>query len=251
MRGFLKVYSKAEVDGMISGAFHVKGCCAATDLPTDAKVGDVWNILSNTTNVKDIHGQTMKVGDNVVWVGASVEGEEPAHAAGWDILSGIVDLSGYYTSAQVDALLVPYAKSADVESTYAKKVDVYDKAAADGKFATIEDAYTKTAAEEAHATMNAAITKAQGDATAAGEKATANATAIKALQDADYQTAADVTKTLADGNYVQDAKYVHTDANYTVVDQTKVSKLIIDGDGSKVLKNNGEYDTIELSVVSI
>lgn len=251
MRGFLKVYSKAEVDGMISGAFHVKGCCAAADLPTDAKVGDVWNILSNATNVKDIHGQTMKVGDNVVWVGASVEGEEPAHAAGWDILSGIVDLSGYYTSTQVDALLVPYAKSADVESTYAKKVDVYDKTAADGKFATIEDAYTKTAAEEAHATMNAAITKAQGDATAAGDKAAANAIAIKALQNAGYQTAADVTKTLADGNYVQDADYVHTDANYTVADQTKVSKLITDGDGTKVLKDNGEYDTIELSVVSI
>lgn len=103
MRNFLKVYSKTEIDGMVTGAYHTKGSVAADALPTEGnKIGDVYNISANTTGVVDIHGNPMKVGDNVVWVQTSTEGEG---TFGWDTLSGITDLSAYYTSAQVDALL--------------------------------------------------------------------------------------------------------------------------------------------------
>lgn len=216
MRGFLSVYSKAEIDGKIAGAFHMKGSINADALPTENVVaGDVYNIKANTTNVKDIHGQTMKAGDNVVYVDAN--GNDPA---GWDILSGVVDLSGYFTkdetNSAITTALEPYAKTTDVEA----KVKVASDAAAEAK----------TAADAAQATAN----------TNAGN-ITKNANDIKALQDAGYQTAADVNTILTEGKYVKETDTVIVNAK----------KLVVDGDGTKVLKDNGTYDTLEISVVSI
>lgn len=232
MRGFLKVYSKAEVDGMVAGAFHIKGSVAANALPTEGmKAGDVYNITANTTGVTDIHGQTMKVGDNVVYVNAN--GDDPA---GWDILSGVVDLSGYYTSAQIDNLLKGYVTTTALDT----KVGELNTAIADAKKAGTDAA--------------AAAQTAQAAAEAAQADATANAGEITKLKDAGYQTAADVTKTLTDGHYVADENYVHTDNNYdaaAVANVAKAAKLVVNGDGTKVLKDDGSYDTIELSVVSI
>lgn len=265
MRTFLSVYSKAEVDGMVAGAFHVKGCCDAKDLPTDANVGDVWNITANTATPKvtDINGKVLVAGDNVVWVGADGD----IHEAGWDALSGVVDLSSYYTKDEINGLLATYAKSADV----------YTKTDIDGKVDTINAAVTKAQGDATAAGTAAAAAQTQADkgvadaatakqaadtAQAAAEAAQADATTanteigktnarVKTLEDADYQTAADVTGILTAGHYVSDENYVHTDNNYTTPEKNKVAKLVIDGDGTKVLKNDGSYDTIELSVVSI
>lgn len=265
MRTFLSVYSKADVDGMVAGAFHVKGCCDAKDLPTDAKVGDVWNITANTATPKvtDINGKVLVAGDNVVWVGADGD----IHEAGWDALSGVVDLSSYYTKDEINGLLATYAKSADV----------YTKADIDGKVETINAAVTKAqgdataagtaaaaaqtqadkgvadaaTAKQAADTAQAAAEAAQADATTANTEIGKTNTRVKTLEDAGYQTAADVTGILTAGHYVSDENYVHTDNNYTTPEKNKVAKLVIDGDGTKVLKNDGSYDTIELSVVSI
>lgn len=265
MRTFLSVYSKADVDGMVAGAFHVKGCCDAKGLPTDAKVGDVWNITANTATPKvtDINGKVLVAGDNVVWVGADGD----IHEAGWDALSGVVDLSSYYTKDEINGLLATYAKSADV----------YTKTDIDGKVDTINAAVTKAqgdataagtaaaaaqtqadkgvadaaTAKQAADTAQAAAKAAQADATTANTEISKTNARVKTLEDAGYQTAADVTGILTAGHYVSDKNYVHTDNNYTTPEKNKVAKLVIDGDGTKVLKNDGSYDTIELSVVSI
>lgn len=265
MRTFLSVYSKAEVDGMVAGAFHVKGCCDAKDLPTDANVGDVWNITANTATPKvtDINGKVLVAGDNVVWVGADGD----IHEAGWDALSGVVDLSSYYTKDEINGLLATYAKSADV----------YTKTDIDGKVDTINAAVTKAQGDATAAGTAAAAAQTQADkgvadaatakqaadtAQAAAEAAQADATTanteigktnarVKTLEDAGYQTAADVTGILTAGHYVSDENYVHTDNNYTTPEKNKVAKLVIDGDGTKVLKDDGTYDTLEISVVSI
>lgn len=74
----------------ISTAFRYCGTVGAyADLPTNGvAVGDVYNITAaDATN-------NIKAGDNVAWNGNT-----------WDNLSGVVDLS-------------PYAKTADVASTY-------------------------------------------------------------------------------------------------------------------------------------
>lgn len=263
-----EVYSKAEVDGKVAGAFHVKGCCDANELPADAKVGDVWNITANTANPKktDINGKVLVAGDNVVWVGA--ESGTHAHDAGWDALSGVVDLSNYYTKADIDGFLAEYAKS----------TDVYTKTEIDGKVNTINanvtaakeqadkgvaDAATaKQAADAAQATANAAKTAAETANTEIG-KTNDRVTTLenagyqtaadvnKILTDGHYQTADDVTATLTTGHYVSDEHYVHTDNNYTASDKGKVDKLVTNGDGTKVLTDNGSYDTLQLSVVSI
>lgn len=232
MRTFLKVYSKTEIDGMVAGAFHFKGSVAAENLPTEGmKAGDVYNITTNAGKIKDIHNNVMKPGDNVVYVNAN--GDDPA---GWDTLSGVVDLSAYYTSAQVDEILKAYVTTTVLNG----KVDELNTAIADAKKAGTDAA--------------AAAQTAQLAAEAAQVDATANAGEITKLKNAGYQTAANVKQILTDGHYVADENYVHTDNNYdaaAVANVAKAAKLVIDGDGTKVLKNDGSYDTLELSVVSI
>ena len=69
MRGFLNVYSKAEVDAKLAGVYHVKGSVNSfADLPESPEVGDVYNI--KTAGGTDIHGNAIKAGDNVVYVAA-------------------------------------------------------------------------------------------------------------------------------------------------------------------------------------
>ena len=267
MRNFLKVYSKTEIDGMVAGAFHFKGSIAAENLPTEGmKAGDVYNITTNTGKIKDIHNNVMKPGDNVVYVDAN--GDDPA---GWDTLSGVVDLSAYYTSAQVDELLQAYVTTTVLEGKVselntaiadAKKAGTDAAAAAQTAQATAEAA--NSAAAAAQSTANKGVTDAaaaktaadaaQAAADAAQADATANAGEIANLKNAGYQTAANVQQILTDGHYVADEHYVHTDNNYdatAVANVAKAAKLVVNGDGTKVLKNDGSYDTIELSVVSI
>lgn len=96
--GITDTYTKTQVDGMVAGTFHFRGEKPTYDqLPTDAKEGDVW-----------------QVGDKeYAWDGDS-----------WVELGFNVDLSAY-------------AKSADVQATYATITEVNKKA-------NSADVYTKT-----------------------------------------------------------------------------------------------------------
>lgn len=188
-------------------------------------------------------------------------GDDPA---GWDTLSGVVDLSAYYTSAQVDELLKAYVTTTVLNG----KVDELNTAIADAKKAGTDAAAAAQAAQTTADTANSAAAAAQTTANkgvtdaaaakaaadAAQATADANAGEITNLKNAGYQTAANVQQILTDGHYVADEHYVHTDNNYdatAVANVAKAAKLVVDGDGTKVLKNDGSYDTIELSVVSI
>lgn len=81
------VYTKAEVDTKISAVMKYRGSKDTyTELPTEGnEKGDVWNIV----NADAEHG--IKAGDNVAWNGTS-----------WDVLGGVVDLSGYATKTDLD-----------------------------------------------------------------------------------------------------------------------------------------------------
>lgn len=79
-----EVYTKDEVNNIVSGVYSYKGTVANfADLPTDALVGDVYNIENGDLE----HG--IVPGDNVVWNGNA-----------WDKLAGTVDLSAYLTKEQ-------------------------------------------------------------------------------------------------------------------------------------------------------
>ena len=70
--------------GEIASVYKAKGSVATfEELPTNAAVGDVYNVTAT--------------GKNYVWVENLVDGE-----SGWDDLAGIVDLSQYATIGYVD-----------------------------------------------------------------------------------------------------------------------------------------------------
>lgn len=71
----------------LATAYKYKGSLASYgDLPTDAEVGDVYNVAKADTE----HG--IDAGDNVAWTGTD-----------WDVLAGNVDLSDYALTASVDS----------------------------------------------------------------------------------------------------------------------------------------------------
>lgn len=81
------VYTKDEVNGLVSSVYKYKGTVATySALPTaDRAVGDVYNVEA----ADEANG--IKAGDNVAWNGT-----------GWDILSGTVDLTAYALKTDLD-----------------------------------------------------------------------------------------------------------------------------------------------------
>lgn len=80
--GISDAYTKAEIDGKLTGAMHYKGQVASYDaLPSSGNIqGDVWNVEDD--------------GHNYAWNGT-----------GWDKLAGEVDLSDYATISAMNTAL--------------------------------------------------------------------------------------------------------------------------------------------------
>ena len=74
---------EATINAKVSSVMKYKGTVATyTDLPTDASVGDTYNITNSS--------EYNEAGDNAVWNGAN-----------WDVLSGTIDLSNYVQSSDL------------------------------------------------------------------------------------------------------------------------------------------------------
>ena len=163
-----KKYADEQIKTSVSSVYKVKGTKATYEaLPTTGNVeGDVWNVTA-------AHGNT-PAGTNYVWVAAV--GEVAAH---WDPLGGTIDLS-------------PYAKSADVASTYATKSDLStEQTRAEGKEKANADAIAAettraTKAEEGLLGTNkdAATANTIYGAKAAAAAAASAATNVKTTVDA-------------------------------------------------------------------
>lgn len=125
----------------LSSVMHYKGSVATyDDLPTtDLAVGDVYNVIDT--------------GANYAWSGS-----------GWDELSGIIDLSAYYTSAQVDTLLAAKANSSDLATvaTSGSYSDLEDKPSIPTKTSdlTNDSGYITSAALAPYATVQQLNAKA-------------------------------------------------------------------------------------------
>ena len=80
-------YDKKEIDEKLTSAFYYKGEVetydALSELTDTAKKGDTYNIKQASEH--------NKAGDNAVFNGTD-----------WDVLSGVVDLTDYYTKTQTD-----------------------------------------------------------------------------------------------------------------------------------------------------
>lgn len=125
----------------LSSVMHYKGSVATyDDLPTeDLIVGDVYNVIDT--------------GANYAWNGSE-----------WDELSGIIDLSAYYTSAQVDTLLAAKANSSDLApvATSGSYSDLDDKPSIPTKTSdlTNDSGYITSAALAPYATVQQLNAKA-------------------------------------------------------------------------------------------
>ena len=87
------------IEAKLTSVLHYKGSCAWTDLPASAEVGDVWNISSlPAEGATDIRGNAVHVGDNVIYI---VDGE----TKGWDVSTGLIDLTGYYNKTETEGLI--------------------------------------------------------------------------------------------------------------------------------------------------
>lgn len=87
------------IEAKLTSVLHYKGSCAWTDLPASAEVGDVWNISSlPAEGATDVRGNAVHVGDNVIYI---VDGE----TKGWDVSTGLIDLTGYYTKTETEGLI--------------------------------------------------------------------------------------------------------------------------------------------------
>ena len=74
---------EAIIENKVSTVMNYKGSVTNyTDLPSDAKIGDTYNIINASSN--------NNAGDNVAWNGTS-----------WDNLGGIIDLSGYVENSDI------------------------------------------------------------------------------------------------------------------------------------------------------
>ena len=82
------VYTKTEVDSLLSSIYRVKGSVnTVAELPTNPAIGDVYNVIS-----ADI-ATGINAGDNVVWTGQA-----------WDRLGGSVDLTAYTLKSDFNKL---------------------------------------------------------------------------------------------------------------------------------------------------
>lgn len=97
-------YTKTEIDGKLTGAFHYKGNVEnEAALPETAEQGDVYNNLEN--------------GSNYAWSGTA-----------WDKLSETLDLSVFYTKAEIDALLPVKVSELTNDAGYLVQDDIAGKA---------------------------------------------------------------------------------------------------------------------------
>ena len=134
------VYTKTEIDGKLTGAFHYKGNVENEEaLPANAEQGDVYNNLENGANY-------------------AFNGKE------WDKLSETLDLSVFYTKTEADAkfttldvvnaqgflkqdALEPFALKTELPTDFYSKEETDNKLSAK---ANASEVYTK---EEADATF--------------------------------------------------------------------------------------------------
>lgn len=83
---------KDQVDVELAKAVKMAKYCGSVDtyaaLPTSPSLGDVYNVAQADTT------HSIKAGDNVIWTGSA-----------WDNLSGLVDLSDYYTKDETKKLV--------------------------------------------------------------------------------------------------------------------------------------------------
>lgn len=207
--GITDAYTKAEVDSKLSSAMTYKGSVATVDdLPSSAKVGDIYTVE--------------ETGTNYAWDGTK-----------WNSLGGAVDLSDYYTKGEVDGKLSSKANSAtslsgygitdaytktQIDTNYLKKVD------ADATYAKPSDVSSavsglETEIQGVKSTANSALTTAQSaESDASNALSQLAGKADKSTSLSGYGISDAYTKTEVDTKLSSKANTANTLGGYGIVD---------------------------------
>lgn len=119
--GITDAYTKAEIDGKLSGAMHYKGQVETyDDLPSGAQIGDLYNVAAD--------------GHNYAWDGTK-----------WDQMSGEIDLSAYATvtalnsglAGKVDKVAGKTLTTNDFTTVLKNKLDAIENGAQVNKIESI------------------------------------------------------------------------------------------------------------------
>ena len=169
-------YTKAEVDKKVSAVMRYKGSKDTyAELPTEGNiVGDVWNIA----NADAEHG--IKAGDNVAW-----------NETGWDVLGGVVDLSGYATKTDLNDKVDKVEGSRLITSTEGEKLANIEAGAQVNKIESVATGELAISEEKELSVVAIAQNKITGLADALAKKV--DAEEGKGLSSNDY-TADEKTK---------------------------------------------------------
>ena len=202
------VYTKGEIDGKLTGALHYMGTYESFEALSadvaDGKItpaaGHVYNIT--TAGGTDADGVNINAGDNVIYNGT-----------GWDVSSGTVDLSGYYTSAQIDTKLNDYYTSSQVDTKLGEKVSKEDG---------------KRLMTNAEGARLAEVTKVEASETNGNVKIDGNETTVYSLPTANADTVGGVKSSSE-----KDAVAVGADGTMTL---NKVSGSKVEGVVSEAAK---------------
>ena len=180
----------ASISSAIVGLLDYKGSVATySDLPSSGvEKGDVYNVQAEYQNTP--------AGTNYAWNGSS-----------WDPLGGEIDLSGYAEKSDLPTKLTDLTNNGNFvqDAAYVHT---------DSNYTAVEKSKVANLASNANGTYATKTELSQSESTAASTYATKNE--VGALKLTDLQN---------DGNFVQDASYVHTDSNYTAAEKSKLSGI--------------------------
>ena len=258
------VYTKTEVDGIVSAVYKPAGTVIFSNLPTLAAgvLGNVYNVSDAFTTTADFvegAGKTYPAGSNVVVVNTGTSGSSVYK---FDVLSGMVDLSGYQTlitsSAKLSADLV------DDSTTTNKFVTASDKTTWSGKQDAISDLSTIRSGAEAGATAlqpNTSITGATKTKITYDSKGLVTAGAD--LQASDIPNLSlskitDVTATAAEVNVLDGITATTTELNYvdgvTSAIQTQIDgkqATLVSGTNIKTINSTSILGSGDLTIDSL
>ena len=189
-----KTYTDTTIAAKIGSAYKAAGSSAFADLPTPAAgiEGNVYNVTdaftADTKFITSEQGQKYPAGTNVVVIEVPGEDEAPSTYA-YDVLTGMVDLSAYSTTEQMNTAITSAVNTA--------KTELVGTSTSGATATTIKEAVdeAKTYADGLNSAMGGRMTTAEGDIDAlealVGETAVATqiTNAIGALDVADSAVA--------------------------------------------------------------
>lgn len=244
---------KATLNALASAGMTFKGIKnskADLDVATGMLIGELYIVKVDETQ-NDLKTSYIYDGTNWVSLGESNVSVRDFSIDKLDLTTEVknilpqanMDLTGLVATTDLQA---NYTNNTELQANYAtisqvglkaNSIDVYTKVDSDTKFVekvTGKSLVTDTEITKIHEHTNKLILDAISSTDISNWNGKADTSSIPT-------TTSDLTN---NSNFVVDSSYVHTSNDYTTLDRGKVDKIITNGDGTKVLHDDGTYKVV-------